>query len=54
MTHLQQRNRQRPKDFQIILGATFLLLGFAADRIILYLAEGDSSVCLQLVGVANM
>ena len=53
---LQDRNdglfAPLPKDFQIILGATFLLLGFAADRIILYLAEGDSSVCLQLAGVA--
>ncbi len=41
-----------PLVFSIILGAVFLLLGYITDRSLLLLAEGDSSVVLQLSGVA--
>lgn len=41
-----------PLGFLLLLGVVFLVLGVVADRSILFLAEGDSSVTLQLAGVA--
>jgi len=41
-----------PPGFLLIMGMVFFILGLIADRSILFLAEGDSSVTLQLAGVA--
>lgn len=42
-----------PADFQIILGALFLTLGFAMNRFVLFgLTEGDANLSLQLASVS--
>lgn len=41
-----------PPAFLLVLGLTFLMLGVLTDRAILFLTEGDTSVCLQLAGVS--
>mmetsp|Transcript_13328 Transcript_13328/g.20219 ORF Transcript_13328/g.20219 Transcript_13328/m.20219 type:complete len:346 (-) Transcript_13328:426-1463(-) len=41
-----------PLQFTIQLGCLFVFFGVLADRVLLLLADGDSSVILQLAGVA--
>ena len=41
-----------PAAFSILMGFIFLILGFITDRVLLYAAEGESTVVLQLAGVS--
>ena len=41
-----------PAAFKILMGFIFLILGVIADRSLLFVAEGESTVVLQLAGVS--
>lgn len=41
-----------PARFMILLGVIFLFIGFVTDRTLLFVAEGESDVVLQLAGVS--
>ena len=41
-----------PTTFMLIMGVIFLFLGFITDRSLLFIAEGDSDIVLQMAGVS--
>lgn len=41
-----------PIEFLLLLGIVFVVLGFITQFVLLQLAEGDTTVCFQLAGVA--
>ena len=41
-----------PLAFTLLMGIVFLILGIVTDRTLLFVAEGDSNVVLQLAGVS--
>ena len=41
-----------PPELLFLMGLIFLVLGVVADRSILFLADGDKDICLQLAGVS--